>query len=92
MRLLQRLFMAVLPASWGRSMQRDSQAWKMRCTTCGHLRSIWDAGGIRWKAYSVGKRMYLKCEQCNCMRVMAIEYLPDAPSTATPSPTEQAAN
>lgn len=73
MSTLQKFFLAVLPQSWGESMRADSQRWQFRCCTCGWTRSVWDAGGIRWKAHSAGKRTMMRCLQCKQIRVAALE-------------------
>lgn len=59
---IQRLAMAALPKSWRESMERESRAWKMVCP-CGRTISIWDAGGIRWKAAGNPVRL-ARCPQC----------------------------
>jgi hypothetical protein len=41
-------------------------------------RSVWDAGGIRWKAASVGKRTVVQCSRCGGLREAAIERTPVA--------------
>ena len=56
------MFNAVLPQKWFASMAAESRAWKMRCP-CGHQRSVWDLGGIRWGAAGNPKRL-LKCPAC----------------------------
>lgn len=62
MSFMQRFFLAIFPRSWGQSMEAESRAWKLHCP-CGHVRSIWDAGGIRWNA--AGKpRRYMTCPAC----------------------------
>lgn len=62
MSLLQRLMLRILPQRAAQNMERDSRAWKARCR-CGFTRSVWEMGGIRWKA--AGKpRWYLRCPQC----------------------------
>ena len=58
----QRFFATVLPASWARSMEAESRAWMVRCP-CGFERSVWDMGGIRWKAAGKPKQ-YLLCRSC----------------------------
>lgn len=64
MSLLQRFFVRLLPRRWARQMEAESRTWFLRCS-CGFARSVWDLGGIRWKAagrprtYSPGK-----CPQC----------------------------
>jgi hypothetical protein len=62
MSMIQRFFQAIFPKSWAESMEADSRRWMVRCR-CGFARSIWDIGGIRWKA--TGKpRTYLRCPEC----------------------------
>ena len=68
MTLIQRFFMSILPRSWAEEMRAESQEWKIRCCTCGAALSIWDAGGIRWKAYSKGKLRLIRCSKCGCVR------------------------
>jgi hypothetical protein len=59
---IQRFFTAIFPASWARSMEEDSRRWMMRCR-CGFEKSIWDMGGIRWKARGTS-RNYMRCVAC----------------------------
>jgi hypothetical protein len=59
---VERLFTAILPRSWAAS-EAESRAWMLRCETCGTERSVWDLGGIRWKAW--GDRLqWLRCPSC----------------------------
>jgi len=62
MSAIQRFFAAILPASWAQSMEAESRMWKVTCS-CGCGRSIWELGGIRWKATG-NPRTYLRCPQC----------------------------
>lgn len=62
MSLIQRFFKAIFPRSWAESMEADSRAWMMRCR-CGFAQSIWDLGGIRWKAAG-SPRQYRRCPKC----------------------------
>jgi hypothetical protein len=62
MNSLQRLFVTLLPKKWTESMEAESRAWIVHCP-CGFERSMWEAGGIRWKA--AGKpRQYFSCPRC----------------------------
>lgn len=63
MSLIQKLFVAVLPRRWAESMEAHSRSWMVRCGRCGFARSIWEIGGIRWKAVG-DQRTFLKCPQC----------------------------
>lgn len=44
-------------------MERESRAWMMRCEACGFEKSVWDFGGIRWKAAGAPRRRAW-CENC----------------------------
>ncbi len=65
MNLLQKLVLAVTPKWLGDSMRRESEEWHVICPKCGRARSVWDMGGIRWKAYSIGKRVLVRCSACD---------------------------
>jgi hypothetical protein len=62
MSALQRFIVSIVPEKWARSMEAESRQWMIRCA-CGHARSVWEMGGIRWKG---GGRpsTYLRCPQC----------------------------
>ena len=49
MSLLQRMITSVVPRKWAQAMEADSRKWVMRCQ-CGVETSIWDMGGIRYRA------------------------------------------
>ncbi|HKB03050.1 MAG TPA: hypothetical protein VKD90_12570 [Gemmataceae bacterium] len=60
----QRFFRAIMPRSWFESAEADSKTWMVRCP-CGAERSVWDLGGIRWKAKG-SPRWLMRC--CTCGR------------------------
>lgn len=68
---IQKLMMKLLPAAWAEDMRRDSQNWLARCK-CGHTRSIWELGGIRWKAYG-NSRNLIYCPACGKYRWHILE-------------------
>lgn len=61
--LTQRLALRLMPGR-AAEIERESREWLVTCPNCGHARSIWDMGGIRYKAKSRGKRMRIKCPAC----------------------------
>ena len=77
MSTVQRLFTALVPESWGERMRKSSEGWRIRCSTCGNSRSVWEAGGIRWGAASVGKRTRVHCSHCGTTRWAVVEWKPD---------------
>lgn len=62
MSFVQRFFKTVLPGKWSRAMEAESRSWVMRCH-CGHETSVWDMGGIRYKAAGNPWRTG-KCGKC----------------------------
>lgn len=44
-------------------MEAESREWKVSCP-CGEIRSVWEMGGIRWKAKGERKVKTL-CKACN---------------------------
>lgn len=51
---LQRILLLLLPRRHRAAAEQESRSWNMICEACGHSRSVWDLGGIRWKA--IGRR------------------------------------
>ena len=44
-------------------MEAESRQWMIRCQRCGHEESVWDRGGIRYKARGRPRR-YGTCRKC----------------------------
>ncbi|MBP7737383.1 MAG: hypothetical protein KA369_15490 [Spirochaetes bacterium] len=44
-------------------MEKESREWLMKCRQCGHAISVWDAGGLRYKAGGNPVRGF-HCPQC----------------------------
>jgi hypothetical protein len=62
MSLIQKLLTAVVPRRWAESMEAHSRSWIVRCP-CGFARSVWELGGIRWKAAGE-PRWRMQCPHC----------------------------
>lgn len=62
MTFIQQFLTAILPKTWAEDLRAESLTWFMRCT-CGFERSIWEIGGIRWKASGSPQRR-MTCPQC----------------------------
>ncbi|MDG2132566.1 MAG: hypothetical protein P8J88_03665 [Phycisphaerales bacterium] len=45
-----RLLPASLAASLAASMESESRDWQFECPHCGGRTSVWEIGGLRWKA------------------------------------------
>lgn len=82
MSFIRRILTAVLPRRWAESMEASSRSWVVRCS-CGFAQSVWDWGGIRWKAAGQ-PRWYMKCPQCGRSSWHTVMHDPSAtPPAAT---------
>jgi hypothetical protein len=45
------------------SLEIHSRQWIVRCRSCGYERSIWEIGGVRWKAWGTSYT-WGGCPQC----------------------------
>ena len=52
-------------------MEEESRQWVIKCPKCGYETSVWDAGGIRYKARGY-KRTLGKCTSCGKFRWLKI--------------------
>lgn len=60
---VQKLLTGRASPSTAASMEAESRSWMVRCPYCGHERSVWEMGGVRYKA--AGKsRQLRRCPQC----------------------------
>ncbi len=60
---IQKLFKFFLPKDLADDMEAQSRSWKVQCENCKYERSVWEMGGIRWKAAG-NPRVYRVCPQC----------------------------
>jgi ribosomal protein S27AE len=44
-------------------MEAESRTWMIQCPRCGYERSVWDSGGIMYKAYGTSWK-FRKCPRC----------------------------
>ncbi len=59
----QRLIIKFVPDGMAKSIETESRDWVMDCD-CGHITSIWEMGGVRYKAKARGLRRTGKCSAC----------------------------
>jgi hypothetical protein len=62
MTTIQRFLTKILPRSKAEAMKAESLSWMVKCT-CGYEQSVWELGGIRWKAKGNPKQLRL-CSKC----------------------------
>ena len=61
--LIQKLFKMFVSQATYAEMEKESRAWMIQCEKCKYENSVWELGGIRWKA--AGKpKMYRLCANC----------------------------
>ena len=67
------------------AMEAESRAWMVSCPHCGFERSVWDTGGIRYKAAGTSRR-YMRCTSCGKRGWNRIYWKGGAPGVAPASP------
>lgn len=60
---LRNLILSLLSPARRAAAEAESRAWKATCPSCGLRTSIWDLGGLRYKA-SGKPRRGLRCRAC----------------------------
>jgi hypothetical protein len=60
---IQKFLQAVLPEKLANDMEAESRSWMVQCPNCKYKKSVWELGGIRWKAAG-NPRKYLRCKNC----------------------------
>lgn len=58
------------------SIEYESRCWISTCSKCGLVASVWEMGGIRWKA--AGKpTVSLRCPSCRRVFLGKLEKIPE---------------
>jgi len=57
------LFLRLLGPEGAAAAEAESRAWLVTCPNCDFSRSVWDMGGIRYKASGTSRRA-LHCPHC----------------------------
>ncbi|MEM7116829.1 MAG: hypothetical protein AAF614_30640 [Chloroflexota bacterium] len=70
---LQTFLARILPANLMADVEAESRSWRLACS-CGHATSVWEIGGIRYKAASSGKRIRFTCKYCGQRRWHRMYY------------------
>ena len=64
--LIVRLFPRLAP-----DIEAESRSWRVQCPVCGNEKSIWDVGGVRYKALGTVRRLG-HCSRCRRIRMLRI--------------------
>jgi hypothetical protein len=81
----QEVLTAVLPQPWAAAMEAESRGWAMRCA-CGHETTIWDMGGVRFKAAGQPKRIG-RCAACGATFFGDVYRTSQGPPQRSTAPT-----
>jgi hypothetical protein len=65
--LRQRVLQAIFGQRLAEEMEAESRSWMVRCNACELERSVWETGGVRWKA-SGRKLRLMRCPRCDRVR------------------------
>ena len=57
------IILALMPRGWRASAEAATRAWQVTCPSCGAADSLWNLGGLRWKA-SGSKSWLRRCGAC----------------------------
>ncbi len=80
----QRLFTRLVDAPTAAAMEAHSRAWLVRCLNCSHARSIWELGGIRYKA--AGNALTrMNCPSCGKTGAHRLEKAESFPTNNVPA-------
>ena len=78
------LFLRLLGTEGAAAAEAESRAWLVTCPNCGFSRSVWDLGGVRYKAAGTARRA-MRCPQCGQTGWHLVHKGPDFPETTGPS-------
>lgn len=68
---VQKLLTGMFSPATAARMEADSRMWMMQCPNCGWERSLWELGGIRYKAVG-NPRSLQRCPNCRQIRWLKI--------------------
>ena len=81
----QRFVTRFLGREGAAAAEAESRAWLMKCPNCGFERSVWDMGGVRYKASGGISRVMVKCPGCGQTGWHRVEKGPNFPTTSGPA-------
>jgi hypothetical protein len=67
------------------AMEAESRGWMVQCPKCGAERSVWEMGGIRYKAAG-SPRWYRRCPGCGKLAWLKVYWKGGVPGAAPASP------
>ena len=73
MSFIQKLVLSLFPKR-AADMEADSKRWVLTCPNCSNVQSVWEIGGVRYKAVSKGKWTGIRCLKCKQWHMMPMTY------------------
>jgi len=68
---LRGILRLLMPAEIYRQMELESRDWYFTCEACGNEFTVWDSGGIRYKASGNPVRL-VRCPACRTRAMMKL--------------------
>ena len=68
--MLRKLIKKLAP-DLSQRIEADSRRWMMQCPECGYEISVWDYGGMRYKALGSAYRLG-RCRGCKRIRMLRV--------------------
>lgn len=77
-------FLRLLGPEGAVAAEAESRAWLVTCPHCGFSRSVWDMGGVRYKAAGTPRRL-LGCRNCGRRGWHQVHKGPNFPASSGPT-------
>lgn len=74
MKALQSIVRYIVSDRVFEEMKAETEEWFLECLTCGFKRSVWEAGGIKYKATVRRKLTIGICPECNRWRWFRVAH------------------
>lgn len=84
---IQRLFTGLVSPATAARMEAESRGWMVQCPNCGYEQSVWDTGGVRYKA-SGNSYQSRRCPNCGKVGMHKVYRKEGAPSAISAIPVE----
>ena len=70
--MIRKLLRTLMSEDSFRRVEEESRDWYFTCGTCGQEFSVWDLGGIRYRASGYPSRL-VKCPMCQTKAMLKIK-------------------
>jgi hypothetical protein len=70
--MLRKILRLIMSEERFARMEAESRDWYWTCSSCGHEFSVWDAGGIRYRARGNPTRL-VRCPMCETAAMLRLK-------------------